>query len=39
MIGPSSTAAEILTYLRSLRSEDNITGRHGSGLSPKMRSA
>lgn len=32
MIGPSSTAAEILTYLRSLRSEDNITGMARFGI-------
>jgi 3-methyladenine DNA glycosylase AlkD len=32
MIGASSTAAEILTYLRSLRSEDNITGMARFGI-------
>lgn len=35
MIGPSSTAAEIITYLRSMRSEDNIAGMARYGIVTK----
>lgn len=32
MIGPSSTAAEIIAYLRSMRSEENIAGMARYGI-------